>query len=292
MTIESPGRTAEDLLFHMSGMAFPAAWVEALCGFDHPTIEALPLKLPVLKQRDADFAVIVRSPGPAHVVHIEYWSARASLPRTALYHMWYYEHTGLPVRTIIVTTSERLRHAVPSEISFRVGQHPATRVPLGVVHLWDLDAEEVLRRRRVSLYPFVPLMRRRCGARVLLARLLERIIEDVRPARVQENVRAGACILALKRFSRRTVKRVFGGIEDMARTDIGRELIGIGEKRGVAKGIAESILSALDARFGRVHADVRRRVRAIDDESTLRTLLRLAVTAKSVAAFEARIPQA
>ncbi len=130
----------------------------------------------------------------------------------------------------------------------------------------------------------------------MLARLLERIIEDVSPAKVQEWVRAGACILALKRFSRRTVKRVFGGIEDMARTDFGEELIQIGEKRGIAKGLAKglarglamSILAALDARFGRVSADVRGRVRAVRDEDRLNALLRLAVTAKSLAAFEAR----
>jgi len=292
MTRESPGRTAEDLLFHKSGIAFPAAWVEAVCGIRRPRVEPLPLKLPVIKGREADFAVIVRRPGPVHVLHMEHWSGRVDLPRTALYHVLYYHHTGLPVRTIMVTTSERLRKAVPEEITFRVGNRPATRIPLDVVHLWDFDAEEVLDQRCVALYSFVPLMRHRAGARVLLARLLGRIMDDVQPRRVQDEVRVGALILALKRFSRRTVERVFGGIEDMARTDIGRELIEIGEKRGVAKGVAKSILAALDTRFGRVNADIRKRVTAVRDEDSLNALLRLAVTAKTLAAFQAALPRA
>ena len=76
MPTPSPGRTAEDIVFHRIGVAFPAAWVEAVCGVDRPDVELLPLRVPLVKGFDADFAVIVHRPGPAHVLHMEYWSDR------------------------------------------------------------------------------------------------------------------------------------------------------------------------------------------------------------------------
>ena len=62
-----------------------------------------------------------------------------------------------------------------------------------------------------------------------------------------------------------------------------------GRQEGLLTGRQEDILEALATRFGEVPYELRERVQAIQEEGTLKRLLRQAVLAPSVEAFSAAL---
>lgn len=133
----------EDVIFSHVRTRYPELLATAIEGIVARRVKVLAVALPIVRKVEADFAVRVLRPGPPHVLHAEHWSSRGRLALTSLYHMWYHEATGLPVRTVIVTTTARLAHAVPGEYTFRPGRGRTTRVPLDVLHLWRVPARSV-----------------------------------------------------------------------------------------------------------------------------------------------------
>ncbi len=195
---------------------------------------------------------------------------------------------------MIVTTTPRLARAVPREYVFRVGRLLPTRVPLEAFHLWRLSARRVLARRQVVLYPFVPLMRDPRGGRGLLTDLGAHIMEDVDTEKERRDLRAAAYFIAAKRFDEGLLRAVLGGVEEMAKTDLGQKLIELGEARGEARGKAigeargeargkrQTLLRLLRAKFGAVPEEVARRVEAEADIARLDALLERILTAASI----------
>ncbi len=288
----------EDVVFSHLRTRYPELLAAALVGIDARRARVLPVALPTVRKVESDFAVTIVRPKPSYVLHAEHWSARGSLALTALYHMWYHEATGLPVRTIIVTTTPRLARAVPREYSFRVTPRPATRIPLEALHLWRLSARRVLDDRQVVLYPFVPVMKDPRPGRLLLAELRERIIADSGAEKDGANLLAAAYFIATRRFGEGLLETVLGGVGEMAKTDLGQKLIEEGKAIGVEEGKAigveegkaigevrakrQTLLRLLRAKFGAVPEDAVRRVEALDDVAQLDALLDRILTAGSI----------
>lgn len=281
----------EDVIFSHLRTRYPELLATAIEGIEARRVRILPVALPTVRKLEADFAVRVLQPGPPHVLHAEHWSARGRLARTAFYHMWYHEATGLPVRTVIVTTTPRLSNAVPREYTFRAGRGRTTRVPLDVLHLWRVPARSVLDRGLVALYPFVPVMRDSRPARVLLTELRGRIIEDVSGEQDRGNLLAGAYLIATRRFGEDLLGSVFGGVGDMGKTDLGQKLIDqgkeigkeIGERRGRIAAKRETLLEMMRKKFGDVPASVELKILEIEDPARLDRLLLRILSARSLA---------
>ncbi len=296
----------EDAIFTLLGERFPELLAYALSGIEPRKARILPLPLPTVRKVESDFALEILSPSPSHVLHAEHWSARGKLALTAFYHMWYHESTGLPVRTVVVTTSPRLAKAVPREYAFRVGGARPTRVPLEVFHLWRLSACMVLAKRQVVLYPFVPLMRDPRGGRALLADLRAHIMQDVDSERDRRDLRAAAYFIAAKRFDEGLLRAVLGGVEEMAKTDLGQKLIeqgvAIGVERGKAIGVEQgkaigveqgkaigeagakrqTLLRQLRAKFGALPEEAVLRIEDESDLALLDALLERILTAATI----------
>jgi len=285
----------EDVVFSHLRTYFPGPLATLLGGIGSRSIRVLPVNLPMVREVGSDFGVKVVRPYPSHVLHIEHWSARGRLSRTGLYHMWYHDATGLAVRTVIVTTSPRLAHAVPRAYVFRVQGRPPTRIPLEAVHLWRWRAKSVLERRQVALYPFVPVMQDQRPGSVLLAELRERIMQDARTEKEREELRAAASYIAAKRFDLELVESIFGGATEMAKTDIGQIVFkqGLeqgrqegrqeGEKRGEVAARRKTLLRLMRQKLGVLAPDVEARIAAIEDAARLDELLSRILTAASVA---------
>ncbi len=280
----------EDAIFTLLGERFPESLANALSGIELRQARILPIPLPTVRKVESDFALQVLSPSPSHVLHAEHWSARGKLALTAFYHMWYHEWTGLPVRTVIVTTSPRLAKAVPREYAFRVGSGRPTRVPLDVLHLWRLSARKVLAHRQVVLYPFVPLMRDTRGGRALLADLRAHIMQDVDIEKDRRNLRAAAYFIAARRFGEGLLRAVFGGVEEMAKTDLGQKLIDQGVAIGIEQGKAigearakrQTLSRLLRAKFGALPDGVARHIELEADGARLDALLERLLTAATI----------
>lgn len=272
----------EDVIFSHLRTRYPELLATALGGMEPRRSKVLPIALPTVRKVESDFALQVLLPAPRHVLHIEHWSTRGSLALAAYYHMWYHEATGLPVRTLIVTTSPRLARAVPAEYTFRVGDRPATRVPLEAVHLWRISAAKILAERQVALYPFVPVMRSSGPAVDLLAHLRRRIIADAGTERDRGNILAASYFVAEKRFGETVVQAVLGGVREMAKTTLGQRLMDQGQAIGEARGRRESLLLQMREKFGPIPVSVVRRVEAIDNAARFDALFKRILTAKSI----------
>lgn len=273
----------EDVIFSHLRTRYPELLATALGGIEPRRAKVEPVALPTVSKLESDFALRVLRPGPPRVLHIEHWSSRGDLALTAFYHMWYHEATRLPVRTIVVTTSQRLAQAVPSEYAFRVGSGRATRVPLEPFHLWRLRARTVMDRRQVVLYPFVPLMRDPRSGRALLEELRDRIMQDVETERDRADLKAAAYFIATKRFGEGLLDTVLGGVEVMAKTDLGQKLIEKGRMEEKAVSRRATLLRLLRAKFGAVPEDMAGRVEALEDVERLDALLERILTATSIA---------
>ncbi len=285
----------EDIVFTHLFTRYPDLLATAIEGIEARHVTVLPLPLPTVRKLESDFAVKVLRPGPRHVLHAEHWSVRGDLARTCFYHMWYHEAARLPVRTVIVTTSPRLARAVPREYAFRVAGGRPTRVPLDCLHLWRISARSVLDRGQVVLYPFVPLMRDARPGRVLMEELRARIIEQCGEERDRLSLLAAAYYIAARRFDEGMLGTVFGGLEEMAKTDLGQKLIEKGRQEGRQEGHQEgrqegevvvrrrTLLRQMRQKFGTLPSEVETRVEKIDDVARLDELLSRILTAASIA---------
>lgn len=80
--------------------------------------------------------------------------------------------------------------------------------------------------------------------------------------------------------------RYVTSIERLAMQEGRQEGIQEGIQEGRQKGIREMLLEALEIRFGGVSDEIRFQLEQIEDSETLRMLLREALSAESLAAFE------
>jgi hypothetical protein len=150
------------------------------------------------------------------------------------------------------------------------------------VRLWELEAETLLASPDVGLIPWVPLTRTTLAPDELMLQCRDRIAQ-VPDANDRAGLVAVTQILAGLAFPGQRFLKLFGGAKLMIESpvlDEVKELIRV-------QTIQETVLAALEARFGSVPADHVALLNAVSDETRLKALHRLAVTCPDVDAFVA-----
>lgn len=170
-----------------------------------------------------------------------------------------------------------------------------------VVNLWTLDADSLLAADDPGLIPLVPLAATTRPADEVLVECRDRL-ELVPDANDRSGLQVVTAILAGFALNRPGLAKLFGGGEKMIESPVLDELIEQIEARAAkanqmkleaeiqakhARTLRESIIAALDARFGSVPDAVRAGLAGITDPGRLEALVRSAATCPDVPAFAA-----
>lgn len=174
---------------------------------------------------------------------------------------------------------------------------PRGRVRIGgswpVVRLWELDAEQLLASPDAGVIPWVPLARTALTPDELMTRCRDRLVQVPDP-----NDRAGLTaatdIFVGLAFPGRSFFELLRGspmFEKVIETAYRESPAFRQTLQGVFRReiIRESIVAALEARFGSVPAECAAGLDDVLDDARLKALLRLAATCPDVAAFMAAL---
>ncbi|MBN1418076.1 MAG: hypothetical protein JXP34_04830 [Planctomycetes bacterium] len=172
-----------------------------------------------------------------------------------------------------------------------------------VIRLWQVHPKVLREIRSQWLEPFVPLSRVGNVERAVVESR-DRIRKSrLRPADRQELLACLCGVAGIRIRQRERLLALFRGI-DMGESVIFKYWMEQGEARGEARGrargeshgrarsceeAAAAVLETLRSRFGRVPADMAKRIRALRDHRRLLRLIRAAAEADTIKAFRAAV---
>lgn len=156
-----------------------------------------------------------------------------------------------------------------------------------VVRLWEVDAETLFAEGDVGLIPWVPLTRTTQTPDELMARCRDRI-EAVPDPNDREGLAAVTVILAQSVFDR-SFLGLFGKNLMSLEAVLAEGAKALAEDLIRARALRESVLAALEARFGSVPADRVAPLSSIYDTVRLRELHRFGVTCPDLDTFVAAL---
>jgi hypothetical protein len=148
------------------------------------------------------------------------------------------------------------------------------------VELWTVPAADLLAAGDVGLIPWVPLSDFADPPEAVLRQCRERIDRQAPPDE-RDNLLAVTQVMTRLRYNDPGLLRLFGGREAMIESPLIQELL--------AERMHKALLDFLGARFGSVPQDVETAIRAVEDESTLDELVRLAAVCPDLETFHARL---
>jgi hypothetical protein len=149
-----------------------------------------------------------------------------------------------------------------------------------VVELWTLSAEELLAAGNVGVVPWVPLSKFDGPPEPLLERCRERIEQQAHPED-RANLLAVAQVLAKLRFPQPELLNLLGGTKVMIESPLIKELLAEEKQAAIGR--------ALTVRFGKVPAEVTRRLRSVVTEKKLRELFDYAIVCPDIASFREQL---
>jgi len=157
-----------------------------------------------------------------------------------------------------------------------------------VIRLWEEDPRVLRRIRSPWIQPFVHLLRVRNIERAVVESR-DRIKRSRLGREDRQELQACLCAMAGIRIpDRDRVLALFRGI-DMSESVIVKHWFEQGEARGREEMAQLAVLESLRGRFGRVPADVARRVKSLRDHGRLLQLVRTAAEAETMREFRAAL---
>jgi hypothetical protein len=154
------------------------------------------------------------------------------------------------------------------------------RVRWRVVELWTVPAADLLAAGDVGLIPWVPLSDFAGPPEAVLRQCRERIDRQAPPDE-RDNLLAVTQMMTRLRYNDPGLLKLFGGREAMIESPLIQELL--------AERMHKALLDFLGARFGSVPQNVETALRAVEDESKLDELVRLAAVCPDLETFHARL---
>jgi len=251
-------------------------------------IEELPQETVSLRRSDYPLRVRDRE-GEERIVLLEFQTAwRWEVPLRLLeYQIRYKLRYRLPVMSVVLLF--RRREDVTEEY-----EDESVRFRYKVIRLWQMDGDEVLRRKEIWIYPFIPVMRGG-DENVFVAE------EEIYGSDMERGVKADL-LTALTIFSgfrgeeivRRLLERrrdimIESPAYEIIREEGLREGIQRGLQQGMLEDAREMVLEALSVKFGVLPIDLIEEIKGIQLREVLKQLLRAAMTVESLDQFREQL---
>ena len=247
-------------------------------------IEELPQETVSLRRSDYPLRVRDRD-GREQIVLLEFQTAwRWEVPLRLLeYQIRYKLRYRLPVMSVVLLF--RRREDVTEEY-----EDESIRFRYKVIRLWQMDGGEVLRRKEIWIYPFIPVMRGG-DENVFMAE------EEIYGSDMERGVKADL-LTALTIFSgfrgEEIVRRLLERrrdimIESPAYEIIKEEGLREGIQQGMLEDAREMVLEALSVKFGVLPIDLIEEIKGIQFREVLKQLLRAAMTVESLDQFREQL---
>jgi len=215
--------------------------------------------------------------GREQIVLLEFQTAwRWEVPLRLLeYQIRYKLRYRLPVMSVVLLF--RRREDVAEEY-----EDESIRFRYEVIRLWQMDGGEVLRRKEIWIYPFIPVMRGG-DENVFMAE------EEIYGSDMERGVKADL-LTALTIFSgfrgEEIVRRLLERRRDIMIESPAYEIIKEeGLREGMLEEAREMVLEALSVKFGVLPIDLIEEIKGIQFREVLKQLLRAAMTVESLDQF-------
>ncbi len=154
------------------------------------------------------------------------------------------------------------------------------------VKLWEVPAEQLLAAGDVGLIPWVLLAQFEESPEHIVRTCRERIDRDAPPGE-HENMLAVTQILAGLRYNDPKLFKILGGRKAMIESPVLREL----KEEWTRETAIEDLTTVLVARFGAKAGTLEAALKAIDDASRLKELIKLAATARTLSSFRKQLAE-
>jgi hypothetical protein len=152
------------------------------------------------------------------------------------------------------------------------------------VKLWEVPAEQLLAAGDIGLIPWVPLAQFDRSPEAIVRECRTRIDRDAPPGE-HENMLAVTQVLAGLRYNDRKLFQILGGRKAMIESPVLQEL----KEEWTREAAIEYLMTFLVARFGAKAGELENSLKAIDDASRLKELVKHAATARSLNSFRKQL---
>jgi predicted transposase YdaD len=156
------------------------------------------------------------------------------------------------------------------------------------VKLWEVPAEQLLAAGDVGLIPWVPLAQFDRSPEAIVRECRTRIDRDAPPGEL-ENMLAVTQVLAGLRYNDPKLFQILGGRKAMIESPVLRELKEEWTREATREAAIEDLTTVLVARFGAKAGALEAELKAIDDASRLKELIKLAATARTLSSFRKQL---
>ena len=194
-----------------------------------------------------------------------------------------------------------------NEWVMRAFEREIVRFRFEVIPLWEVAAKEVIAQGLKGLYPLLPLMKWEGEkAEEVLEESQKLVLEEIKNREERADAYVALRVLSGIRYPLEHIHRILRRRDLMLESPVYREILEEGEARGLEKGKAigleegkvmglelgqeeglrESVLEALEVRFGMVPFEMEKKVRQIRGRKTLEGLHRRAILVESLEAFQ------
>jgi predicted transposase YdaD len=259
-----------------------------LATFDQPP--ALPVKLLNVDLSTvtalADLILGLGDP-LAEIVHLDFQSSAAAWKHADVmaYHALLYAHYHVPVHTVIILLRPEAAHSNMNGVIHYAPRPGCGRMDFSyqLVRLWEWPAEELL-RADLGVAPLAVLGRLpenqslEDGLTIVAQRLIERIIKEAPPERVQK-LMTDAYLLTGLRLRRDAAARIFRGVRAMQESDTYLAILEEGEEKGQEKATRKAIVIVGQEKCGSPPEEVKSQLENIRDLERLDRMLRCALKA-------------
>jgi hypothetical protein len=157
-----------------------------------------------------------------------------------------------------------------------------------VVKLWEVPAERLLAAGDVGLIPWVPLARFD-GPPEPIVRVCRTRIDRDAPAGEHENLLAVTQVLAGLRYNDPKLFQILGGRKAMIESPVLQELKEEWTREAAREAVIGDLMTFLVGRFGDKAGELENSLKAIDDASRLKELVKHAATARSLNSFRKQL---
>ncbi len=156
------------------------------------------------------------------------------------------------------------------------------------VKLWEVPGEQLLAAGDVGLIPWVPLAQFDRSPEAIVRECRTRIDRDAPPGEL-ENMLAVTQVLAGLRYNDPKLLQIPGGRKAMIESPVLQELKEEWTREATREAVIEDLMTFLVGRFGVKAAVLETALKAIDDASRLKELIKHAATARSLNSFRKQL---
>ncbi|MBI1928098.1 hypothetical protein HYR99_28120 [Candidatus Poribacteria bacterium] len=278
---------------------------------DFEILGPIPIEFPSVQMRMTDAPMRVRlSDGTEAIVHIEFQTETSADPmefRIAEYVGRILHEYHLPVYVTVIYLSPSAGGHDPGGYGYNRDDRFAYALRYQVIRIGEIDGQTVLDQKSpIGLIPLAALMKRPpdVSKTAWLDRCVQTVLEI--PLESEEKKRdyvASFCVLSNLVYEDALVQALIKevqlmiDIENSAVIKMFTEKVGIkeraeGSREGEVRAYTDALLQILQQEFGRRGMqEVEPRIRAIDDEQKLASLITPALQATSVEAFKKALEQ-